>query len=139
MNMRFLVLLLPLICLAAPAASTASPNVALVSARLTKVEDVSAASENSISVDGTYRLKFRVSKSLIGHVNNRDIDFDSNMARPVPNHIYYLLIDKAGEKANIVWFGVTYDGLCIDSETAEKYNIENSLRELQETLPCRRR
>jgi len=121
----------------AATAGTVPANVAFVTARLEKVEDVTRASQNQVYVDGAYRLTFTLSKTLIGTLSERSITLTVQKARPIPGYNYYLLLTKADGEAHAIWSGIAANGVCIGEETSEKYGIATAIKGLKQQHPCK--
>jgi hypothetical protein len=112
-------------------------TVGLVRANLIRIEDVSPPlKEGEVQLDGQYRMTFRIEKVLAGTATSKTVVETRWSQHPYRGESYVLVREDEG-KPKVEWWISTRFGLCFDHDEAKTYGMEEQVRRLQKTDPCR--
>lgn len=88
----------------------------------------------TIGLDGSWRVKFDIDRTLSGDPVSAPVFRDQASARPRLNFKYLLVVVRQDGKQTIEWAGPRADGLCMTDEDIRKFG----LAKIAERMPCRR-
>ena len=88
----------------------------------------------TIGLDGSWRVKFDIDRTLSGDPISAPVFRDQASARPRLNFKYLLVVVRQDGKQTIEWAGPRSDGLCMTDEDIRKFG----LAKMAARMPCRR-
>ncbi len=128
---------------AAGGARAQTPGWSLVEATSTDVKDISDEpgapricldASCTMGLDGSWRVKFTVDRTLSGDPVSTPLFRDQASARPRVNLRYLLVVARREGKQTIEWAGPRRDGLCLTDEDIRKFG----LADVAARIPCLR-
>jgi hypothetical protein len=132
------------VCAGGPAlASAEAAKWSLVDARLVKVKDISSEPNAprlcidercTISLDGSWRVKYRIAKTLAGPRITGSIHEDIASAQPKTDLHYLLVLSNDDRRRQIEWRGLYQFGLCLDQDQISRFGLSDAALR----FPCRR-
>jgi hypothetical protein len=125
-------------CLALPDA----PHWSVVEATLTEVQDISDQpgaphicldDSCTASLDGSWRVKFEIDRTLSGAARSGAVFLDQASARPRLNFKYLLVVVDQKGRSEIEWAGLKRYGLCVSQDEIQRIGLADAAAQ----LPCR--
>jgi hypothetical protein len=92
---------------------------------------------DKFSIDGSFQLTLHPMAPLIGALPRKYVKVSVASAGPTVGSTYYVLAKTESGKREVIWRGMTAEGLCLDMDTAEEYHIAAEVKRLQKSLPCK--
>jgi hypothetical protein len=115
----------------------------LVDARLVQMDDISgepgaphicADEKCTVRLDGSWRVKYLVGRTLVGSRISGSFQEDIASARPKANLRFFLVVSNDHGNCQIAWRGLYQFGLCLDREHVDRFGLSDAAVR----FPCRR-
>jgi hypothetical protein len=89
-----------------------------------------------VPLHSAHQLIFRSTTVLVGPNLGSEFSIIRASATPVPGNEYYLLVERDGGSAEVVWSSNVHYGICLLDDVSKKYGIYESINRLKDKFPC---